>query len=176
MSKEIKMPTKKGDCFEANGSALRFYIASKKFPKTNIEFPDNSSCHTTQLGGDMPPNWTKEGILEIIKEGEDWRLIHSQALHQLDNKPFAHCWIECNWKNVEAVLDFTSNNFFYQVVSYKIEYYNKLGIPLSDYPDEWKGIEDKYHHFEYTIEDMDKKLEELKGNMHWGAWDFKEER
>ena len=62
------------------------------------------------------------------------------------------------------------------VLHYKAEYYWKLYIPPKEFPQEWKGIEDKYHRFEYTFDDVNKKVDELKANMHWGSWDFVSER
>ena len=164
----MSIPNKLGDCFEANGEAFLHQISRGKFPKTNIAFADNSSCHTTQLGGDVPPTWTKEGISDIIKEGKDtWRLIHCQPLFT-DGEPYAHCWIE----NDQMVLDFTSHRPFYKVVSIKTEYYFDLLIPPADFKDEWKGKEEHYKWFSYTEEDIHKIVDSLKSKMHWGAWDF----
>ena len=145
---------KRGDCFEANGSVFYFYISNSNFKE--IEFVDIM----------------KEQTLDIMPKIKKWRLIHSTPLHEVDRKPFGHCWIEGD----DYVFDFTTNSPYNKVLHFKVEYYLRFGIPPKEHLEDWKGIEDKYHRFEYTFDDVGNKIKQLKGNMNWGSWDFECER
>ena len=171
-----KIPNKLGDCFEANGTAFLFDIPNNKLPRTMGEFPVLRNADDPEQPANTPKQWTEEGFIEIISETKNWRLIHATVLHQADNKPFAHAWIEGIYDDTEVIFDFTSNTEFFRKFDYQVEFYYRMRIPPSDYPDDWKGMEDKYHRFEYTIEEVNKKIDALKSKMHWGAWDFEVER
>ena len=140
--KELKI----GNCFDANGEIF-LCLSQGSFPEIDIP----------------------EEIRIVMSKVNKWKLVHATLLNRKDNQPFSHCWIE---GDEIFVFDFTSGIHPSDMASYRNEYYAMQKIPIKDYPEDWKNIEDQAYLFKYSRKDVRRVIARLGDNMSWGPWDF----